>query len=303
MKIEQLIVQYLYTNKQVALQGIGVIKLKPNVILPAEGDKEYVMPTDAFSFDYNLKTGEDEKLVDYIVQHTNKIKPLASSDLESYAILAKQFLNIGKPLIMEGVGSIQKNQQGNYEFLPGNFITPRIDDIPRQPKEKREEPVLFESEVPTQKTNRTFIIGISAAGIILAGLVGYYFLVVNKTDTNIPISEIPAVTQEAPIKQENTQSLSVLDSLKKDSLSRIATAPVTKTDSTTFKIVLKDYTSEQAVQKAFARLSSYGHKLIILKQDSSNYKLMLPFYKPLADTARVRDSVKEFFGGKPYVQL
>lgn len=301
MKIEQLIVQYLYTNKQVALQGIGVINLKPTVVLPAEGDKEYIMPADAFSFDYNLKTGEDEKLVEYIVQHTNKIKPLASSDLESYAILAKQFLNIGKPLIMEGVGSIQKNQQGNYEFLPGNFITLRIDDIPRQPKEKREETVSFESEVPPQKTNRAFIIGLSAAGVILAGLVGYYFLVVNKSDTTV--DEIPAVTMEAPVKQDTTQSLSLLDSIKKDSLSRIAAAPLTKTDSTTFKIVLKDYTSEQAVQKAYNRLSAYGHKLIILKKDSASYKLMLPFYKPLSDTARVRDSIKEFFGGKPYVQL
>ena len=85
------------------------------------------MPPDAFSFDYNLKTGEDEKLVDYIVEHTNKIKPLASSDLESYAILAKQFLNIGKPLVMEGVGSIQKSQQGIYEFFPGQLDT----NIPR----------------------------------------------------------------------------------------------------------------------------------------------------------------------------
>jgi hypothetical protein len=31
--------------------------------------------------------------------------------------------------------------------------------------------------------------------------------------------------------------------------------------------------------------------------------LMLPFYKPLSDTTMVKDSVKEFFGGNPYVQL
>lgn len=301
MKIEQLIVQYLYANKQVALQGIGTIKLKPNIILPTEGDKDYVMPADAFSFEYDLKTGEDEKLVDYIVQHTQKIKPLASSDLESYAVLAKQFLNLGKPLIIEGVGNIQKSQRGNYEFSPGLFITPKIDDIPKQVKEKREEPVSFESEAPANNGSRNLRIFFIAAGVILAGLVGYYFLVLKPDST--PSAETPIVT-ETQVKTDTIASATALaDSLRKDSLARIVTTPVVKSDSTTFKIVLKEYTSEAAVQKAYHRLTSYGHKLIILKVDSARYKLMLPFYKPLSDTIRVRDSVKEFFGGTPYVQF
>ena len=100
MKIEQLIVQYLYSHKKVTFQGIGTFKLDPSVALPAENekDKDFVMPENAFQYEYNLKAEEDEGLVQYIVQHTRKILPLASADLESYAILAKQFLNIGKPL-------------------------------------------------------------------------------------------------------------------------------------------------------------------------------------------------------------
>jgi hypothetical protein len=134
LKIEQLFVQYLYKIKHVNLTGIGVFRLRPDIALPTEGDKDYSMPPDAFSFEYNLKTTEDEGLVDYIVEQTIKIKPLASSDLDSYAILAKQFLNIGKPFLIEGVGTIQKSQQGDYEFIPGNFITPKIDDFPKQLK-------------------------------------------------------------------------------------------------------------------------------------------------------------------------
>jgi hypothetical protein len=60
LKIEQLLVQYLYSSKQVSLQGIGIFKLKPDVILPAEGDKDNSVPADAFSFEYNLKATEDE---------------------------------------------------------------------------------------------------------------------------------------------------------------------------------------------------------------------------------------------------
>jgi hypothetical protein len=300
LKIEQLIVQYLYLHKQVSLQGIGTIKLKPNVILPAEGDKDYVMPPDAFSFEYNLKTGEDEKLVDYIVEHTNKIKPLASSDLESYAILAKQFLNIGKPLVMEGVGSIQKSQQGIYEFFPGQFITPKIGDIPKLPREKKEEAVSFESETTASKSSKGLTIGLVIAGILLASMVAYYFLVVQQPSTE-QVTETPV---EVPAKKDTVQTVAAaVDSTKKDSLATAITPPVTKTDSTTFKIVLKEYTTEQAVQKAYNRLTSYGHKLVIFKADSAKFKLMLPFYKPLSDTTMVKDSVKEFFGGNPYVQL
>lgn len=300
MKIEQLIVQFLYVHKQVSLQGIGTIKLKPNVILPTEGDKDYVMPPDAFSFEYNLKTGQDEQLVNYIVEHTNKIKPLASSDLESYAILAKQFLNIGKPLVMEGVGSIQKSQQGIYEFFPGQLITPKIGDIPKLPKEKKEDVVSYETEVPASKSSKGVTIGLVIAGVLLVSMVAYYFLILQQPSTAPPVTEIPV---EVPAKKDTVTTLTAVDSAKKDSLVTTIVPPVTKTDSTTFKIVLKEYSSEQAVQKAYNRLTSYGHKLIILKADSARFKLMLPFYKPLSDTAMVRDSIKEFFGGAPYVQL
>ncbi len=307
MKIEQLIVQYLYSNKQVALPGIGIIKLKTDIVLPTAGDKDFIMPADAFSFEYNLKTTEDERLVDYIVQHTNKIKPLASSDLESYAMLAKQFLNIGKPLVIEGVGTIQKSQQGMYEFFPGDFITPRIDDIPKLVKEKREEPVSFESESAGNNNRRNIIIAVTVfTGTALAVFAAYYFLVLKQLESSVAI-EIPVIKEDTIKKDTAKISGVAIDTTKKDTVNNSAILSATptalKTDSSSFKIVIKEYQSEAAIQKAYDRLKSYGHKLLIVKIDSANYKLVMPFYKPLSDTARVKDSLKIFFGGKPYVQL
>jgi len=307
LKIEQLIVQYLYSCKQVALPGIGTIKLKTDTVLPTPGDKDFIMPADAFSFEYNLKAVEDEKFVDYIVQHTNKIKPLASSDLESYAILAKQFLNIGKPLVIEGVGTIQKNQQGFYEFSQGNFITPRIDNIPKLVKEKREEPISFESEYEGNNNNKNIIIAITLfAGIAMVVFAAYYFLVLKQPESSA-VTETPGIKQETGKKDTAKTAVAAIDTIKKDTVNSVAIlipAPAAlKTDSSNFKIVIKEYHSEEAINKAFSRLKSYGHKLLIVKVDSTTYKLMMPFYKPLSDTARVRDSLKIFFGGKPYVQL
>jgi len=304
LKIEQLFVQYLYNNKQVSLQGIGIFKLKPDVILPVEGDKDFSIPSDAFSFEYNLKATEDEGLVNYIVQQTRKIKPLASSDLDSYAILTKQFLNIGKPFIIEGVGTIQKNQQGKYDFIPGQFISPRMDDTPAPLRERKDEIVSFESENTNEKSGNILKIVLVAGLILLTGLVLYYFLVVNKPIASQQVEQT-ATTADTIINIGTTISPDTIVKNASDSLNTAATPvePAIKTDNSSFKVVLKDYKSQNAVQVAYERLKSYGHKLEIIKVDSVNYKLAMPFTRPLSDTLRVKDSLKVFFGGKPYIQF
>jgi len=304
LKIEQLFVQYLYNHKQVSLQGIGIFKLKPDVILPVEGDKDFSIPSDAFSFEYNLKATEDEGLVNYIVQQTRKIKPLASSDLDSYAILTKQFLNIGKPFIIEGVGTIQKNQQGKYDFIPGQFISPRMDDTPAPLRERKDEIVSFESENTNEKSGNILKIVLVAGLILLTGLVLYYFLVVNKPIASQQVEQT-ATTADTIINIGTTISPDTIVKNASDSLNTAATPvePAIKTDNSSFKVVLKDYKSQNAVQVAYERLKSYGHKLEIIKVDSVNYKLAMPFTRPLSDTLRVKDSLKVFFGGKPYIQF
>jgi hypothetical protein len=311
LKIEQLIVQHLYNTKQVSIQGIGIFRMKSGVMLPDEGDKDFSMPADAFSFEYNLKTPEDEGLVDFIVKQTSKIKPLATSDLESYSILSKQFLNLGKPLVIEGVGTIQINQKGGYEFIPGQFVTPKIGDIPKQLREKRDESVSFESEAHSVNNNRkNLLIALSIAGVIMAGSALYYFLVLkNPSDTEtaeqaVPVKDTPSTDTSTtiPLKIDSTlkNTVNLTDSLHKITT---ATPPPVQKESGSFNIILKDYNSKKAVQKAFDRLVNYGHDVAILTTDSVNYKLALTFNMPLADTVRVKDSIRRFFGGKPYVQF
>lgn len=307
MKIEQLLVQHLYIAKQVALQGIGIFKLKYDAILPPDSDKDFLMPADAFSFEYNLKTTEDLSLVDYIVQHTNKIKPLASSDLDSYAILAKQFLNLGKPFRIGGIGTLQKNQQGIYEFIPGEFITPKIDDIPKQLKEKRDETVSFESESRASNSSRNLMIVLTFTGIVLTGLALYYFFVLK---TNVRDEATPQTEMIMDTLKKDTIKTSLLktDTINKNSIDSsnkiiASTQEPIKTDSSSFKIVIKEYSTQEAAQKAYRRLKSYGHKISIFKMDSVRYRLVMPFTLPLSDTLRVKDSIKTFFGGKPFIQL
>lgn len=297
MKIEQLLVQHLYNTKKVSLQGIGTLSLDPSVALPSEGDKDFVMPANAIAFHYDLKTGEDSDLVNFIVEKTRKIKPLAMSDLESYSMLAKQFLNIGKPFVIDGVGTLQKNQAGSYEFIPGNFITPKIDDTPRQLKSKPEEIVSFESEPKINNNRRNLLIAAVLLAVIFAGLGIYHFFFNNQPS----MQEEPTAIQ-TEILPDTTAIIDTTKKITIDSSQIIAQAPV-KTDSNNFRIVIKEYTSLEAATKAMDKLTSYGHKLEIITVDSARYRLAMPFTKDLSDTLRTKDSLKKFFGGNPYVLI
>ena len=309
MKIEQLIVQHLYNNKYVSLQGIGIFNLRPDVSFPVESDKDFTIPADAFSFEYNLKAGIDDSLVEFIVQQTGKIKPLAFSDLESYAILAKQFLNLGKPLLIDGVGTVQKSQRGEYEFTPGQFVNPKIDDIFKPIKERTKDEVSFESESTASNSNRNLSIGLIVAVIGLAGFALYYFLVLKNVPNNAPVEEVAIIIADT-IKKDTTKLLvATIDTAPKkviDSQPKIDT-PVVKQlsliDTSNFAIVLKDYPTRAEAQRAYKRLTNWGHKLAIVTVDSTKYKLIMPFASALSDTIRAKDSLRRFFGGKPYVQL
>ena len=308
MKIEQLIVQHLYKNKSVTLQGIGTIHLNPSIIIPTGNEKDFVMPENAFAFEYNLKAPEEASLIDFIVQQTRKIKPLATSDLESYSILAKQFLNIGKPLEIPGVGTIQKNQEGIYEFIQGNFVATKLEEIPKQISEKAEEPVSFSHESTKNNTKKYFGIFLGFLVLALVGAAFYYFLFYNKQSS----PELTEQVVETPPQTATVDSLKVADSTKTDTTTHLntdslniqATPPVSiKTDSNGFKIVVKEYKTATAANKALTRLSKYNQRFMVINKDSSTYQLALPFTLPITDTGRIRDSLRIFFGGKPFVIL
>ena len=310
MKIEQLFVQHLYQQKHTTLEGIGFFKLKVDARFPIENEKETTIAPDAFSFEYNLKTPEDESLVDYIVQQTGKIKPLAKSDLESYSMLAKQFLNLGKPLIIEGVGTLQINQKGEYQFLGGNFINPKIDDVFQQIKERKDDEVSFESENNTGNKKNSVFIGAAIAGILLIGLALYYFLGMANNPKPNKVNEIATITDSSmsAINHTDTEKNKILaDSttkIKLDTNKNVLPVSPSLSDTSakeTFRIILKDYHAQVKVKKAYDRLREWGHKVNIIKTDSANYKLFMSFTRPLSDTNKVRDSIKRFFGGKPYV--
>jgi hypothetical protein len=305
MKIEQLLVQFLYNHKHLYLQGIGAFHLAEHITLPAETDKDMTLPADAISFTADGKVQEDSELIDFIVQQTRKIRPLASADLDSFILLGKQFLNIGKPFRLEGIGTLHKNQQNGYDFTPGQLILPRIDINNKPAKEKSEEEhISFETPSrPKNSSQKPLLIG---GAIVLAGLIGFatwYFWpkatakAENEVGKTTPPSEAITTKDTTPVTTNNT----AVPDTANTTLQTVP--PPTTTAGYTFRIVLKDYTTKLAAEKAFTRLTNYGHKLLLYPKDSTGFKIAMPFNSPLSDTLRAKDSLRKFFGGSPYVQL
>ncbi|MBA3674771.1 MAG: hypothetical protein H0W75_07420 [Chitinophagaceae bacterium] len=290
MKIEQVLVHQLYNKKKITLQGIGSFNLDSSVSLPVDSDKGMIIPENALSFEYDPRAVEDEGLIDAMVQNTKKIKPLASSDLDSFLMLGRQFLNIGKPFTIEGLGTLDKAQSGELFFIPGQFTTPKI-EAPKALKanESEEKSGLFPDYNAETKNNYTKPVLIIVAILLLclgAWAAYHFFSQKNKSDQ---------VNKPQPV-QNNTDSVA----LNKDT----TIAPATANDHYTFKIVFKKTADKRAALKAYNRMKEYGHTVIMYTSDSVIYKVAEPFTLPLSDTTHIKDSLnKYYYLGKGRVEL
>ena len=114
MKFSPLFSQYLVSNKQLQLAGIGTFDLDN---------------AGTINFHHDTSVREDANLVGFIAEQTGKMKSLIASDLDSHLELARQFLNIGKPYLFEGIGTLTKNKAGKLEFTQVNTSTDKIKEL------------------------------------------------------------------------------------------------------------------------------------------------------------------------------
>ncbi len=299
MKMEQLIVQYLYSSKKVTLQDIGVFTISTDINIPVDSEKDTVLPENAIEFIYDPKARVDEGLIQYIVENTRKIRPLATSDLESFIILNKQFLNIGKPLIIEGLGTLQKTQIGTYAFTQAITSHVMLKEPPKVVTEKIIEKISFATPQKEKNVNTSKFALFGILGLVLLSALGfaaYYFITKKETneknESNIAIEKNDTSSNNSPNKI-------------KPSDTAIITKPIAIAivDTNSFYVVIKEYQELAIAQKRLEILRGYGNNLILSTKDSITYKMRMPFKLPLSDTLRIKDSLSKFFKAKTLVEL
>jgi len=188
LKVDNLLAQYLYQYKKLSLMGIGVFTLDDSAVLYDENAKTKA-PIEGISFVSKGIGQSEDSLIEFIKTQTGKMKALAQADLDSYIMLAHQFLNIGKPFYLEGIGTLQKNRDGSFQFNPGTSIAVKAEE----PDLKKKAGAVEESKPAEESGGRDYRALVLALGIIgtllVIGWGGYYLYNKNADTGNSPVTE------------------------------------------------------------------------------------------------------------------
>ena len=302
MKLAPLLAQYLYQYRRLDLPGIGTFILDSSVVFEPEFSKKNTpFKLDGVFFENNSAIRDSPALVDFIALQTGKIKALAAADLYSLLAEAQQFLNIGKPYLFEGIGSLTKIKSGEFAFTAGLALPiTKIDysaqeissDSPLEVSNSDYKDIFYQrKKKPTWQKPVAIIFLV--AGLVLAIWGGY--IVYSKTTT-----------------KNKKKSTSIKDEpvlMKKDSLapqkdSSSSQIPATVIPPGNYKFIIEIAGRERALTR-FTRLKDYGLDVQLETRDSVTFKLF--FLRPalIADTARMIDSLRKIYtppGSKAFIE-
>ncbi len=285
-----------------SLQGIGTFSI--DIPLPEVTDnaKPVVIPANAVSFKYDPKVGEDESIIDFIVMHTKKIKPLASADLDSFLTLGRQFLNIGKPFTIHNIGTLDKLRSGVLEFRPGQLILQKMEaprDMTENDVEENDTENLFNDYQKDRSGNSGKRV---LAVIILLVVVGFaawaaWFFLFKKSDSQpLPAQNI------VPVADSANHSTDVVSNASAHDTSKLALPG--NVDTPSFDVVVKETKIKEIALTRLALLKSYGRNAVVYTNDSVTYKVAEAFRRPLSDTTKILDSLNIYYApGKTYIEI
>jgi len=285
LKISPLLAQFLINNKQLSLAGLG------RFILDDSG---------GIIFQHDAYVKEDPELVKFIAENTGKMKSLVASDLDSNLELARQFLNIGKPYLFEGIGTLSKNKFGTIEFVQSNTSTEKNKENTADRRDKTsttensftDYEEMFSPKKPTAPPTKRIVTWLVAlVGLSLAVFGGY--IVYTKTKKR----------QEPIVEKEEIKPVIIPDSLPKP---KDTTAIISKPADTSgmYRFVIE----KAAKQRAFSRYNYLRENLIDVKMDTKDsvlFNLYFLLQATPATTSKKRDSLQRLYStrGKTIVEL
>ena len=291
MKFDDLLAQYLYENKTLQLQGIGTFKLDGAVVLPSPQDKEIFYPIEGLNFIYSPKDQTNEDLIIFLVKKLGKIQPLVRSDLESYLSNIKQFINIGKPYTIEGIGTLNKNNQGTYEFTPGTFLPAKEELSPHRDNPGH----MHRQKAKKNESNRSATIILMIIAVVAffgAAIWGITYLMNNNKGEELSqVIEDSTTTNNVALPPDTLQTTTTPQSTP-------ATTLLYDTVAYDYKLIFDVTKSKERVFARSARLKKDGvaFKIDTLRiNDTLNYRMYIPKKLRAVDTLRVRDSLVKFF--------
>jgi hypothetical protein len=296
LKLSSLFAKYLYQHKQLNLPGIGVFTIDPSVIIPDVTDKSFPDFVRQIQFTQKNITAPDEDFINFIRTETGKIKPLAESDLDSFLSDGKILLNIGKPFHLEGIGSIQKTRAGLYEFTPGEPLHIKLEGFNTETKEDHPAKKTVFTEDNAQGTGaRKLLIALGVIIGIALVIWGGYSLYNRNTNGSSTAADETVVVPPSDTARKGI----ILDSVQKIISSAADSIQRSASSAGNYKFVIeRTYNKARAIR----RFNQIKDNLTDIKMESSPDSTLFKLYFILpatpADTTRIKDSLKIWYGRK-----
>jgi len=313
LKLSSVFAQYFYQHKKLNLPGIGSFEIDPSVSIPDSNDKNAQDFQQYIRFINKPIHKPDDDFIDFIRIQTGKIRPLAESDLESYISDGKLLLNIGKPFFLEGIGTLHKIKEGDYEFAAGAPVLERLEGDKAGEKMAKKRPAFdsgYSQIEPDNNSNRKALLGIGLALGLGAVIWGGYSLYNRNTEPLTPAaiedSQTPTEAATPAPDSTNTQNVDTMR-VASDSASSLVTstvpAPAPTVAAGTYKFVLEQSNNKARAIKRINQLELISPRMKMETSDSTTFKIYVVLPGSASDTSRIKDSLNTWYWGRKQMKV
>jgi hypothetical protein len=273
-KYENYIHDFLLQQQEISLERIGSFKQKGDTV----------------EFSYDKKAVTTPAFITYVAEHLHKNAVLVGTNIESHLEQARQFINIGKPYSIPGIGIISITRSGEYGFEPHFSTTSMLDS-------QEEEYVASEpAERERKKKGIMWLAVILILVVVGAGGYGLYnWLGSGKTEESFAENTNNTDSaEEVPIDS--------LISKKPDTVQTLT--PLAATDTATFHFIIEQTFNPYRAKRRIAQLQTLKININLDSTkigDSTLYKLYFVKTAAPKDTARMNDSLRNWYSARRVV--
>lgn len=311
MKLAPLFIEFFYANRRLDLPGIGSFLLDDAIHADTADIKSgKLVISEGIRFQPNTSLKDSPELVSFIASATGKIRALAAADLDSNLETARQFLNIGKPFMFEGIGSLVKTADGSFSFSAGapaleraGYKTSGDDPDHGYTSEKQDSfKSIFYAQKGKPNYRKAVFILLLVGGVGLAIWGGYSVYKRstggnNHKTVNAGLADTGNNTEEHPVAHQ-ADSIPVAKSpaIDSDLVKNVTPGNVIKTPAApvplgNLKFVVETADKVRGLSR-YNRLKGFGLDIRMETIDSQLFKLYFILPASATDSSRILDSLR-----------